>query len=532
MPIAKVRLEDGRIAKFEVPEGTTEQEVMDFAQQQFSKQGQEQQQIEKQNNYQKMVGDFGKGFGGSFKETATGLGQAGLEAGSSIAGMLGKPELQEMLAGGARDIAARQLSQREKSGAEELGNIAGTVAQIALPAKYATLGLRGISAAPKLAAAAPVIGDVASSAGLAAAQPIGEGESRLKEAGTGGALAGAGRGISSIAGRGISAASEPLVKAAEKYGIPLGLAQIGSAPTRTISKLAENLSLTAPRQRVQERFNKAIGKYLGVDTKRLNEDALSAIRNQFDEKFSEAAKYGVNDADRVRKAMLNVLSKNLKDMSETQRREVLSAAGDIKNLVRGKSISPEKTRNISKALRTKTYEATDDTSKRVIGEMSDAFEEGMAKSMPKEARKDLLDARKQYKAYKILQPMVDKNIGNVPPAQLLNKIVTEYGSPEKAGELGEIAKIGARYLKQSVPDSGTATNLAILSKLAGPVAGVAGTASGTFNPLAAAGLIAGGTAGSELMFSPLFRKAMTQSLRGVKSLQPEYMLPAEYIGGQ
>jgi len=32
MPIAKIQLEDGRIAKFEVPEGTTEAEVLQFVQ--------------------------------------------------------------------------------------------------------------------------------------------------------------------------------------------------------------------------------------------------------------------------------------------------------------------------------------------------------------------------------------------------------------------------------------------------------------------------------------------------------------------
>ena len=35
MPIAKIQLQDGRIAKFEVPEGTTPEEVINFAQNQY-----------------------------------------------------------------------------------------------------------------------------------------------------------------------------------------------------------------------------------------------------------------------------------------------------------------------------------------------------------------------------------------------------------------------------------------------------------------------------------------------------------------
>lgn len=38
MPIAKIQLEDGRIAKFDVPEGTTQEQVIQYAQQQFSSQ--------------------------------------------------------------------------------------------------------------------------------------------------------------------------------------------------------------------------------------------------------------------------------------------------------------------------------------------------------------------------------------------------------------------------------------------------------------------------------------------------------------
>ena len=47
MPIAKIQLPDGRIGKFKVPEGTTEEQVMSFANEQF---GQEQQPTAPKNN--------------------------------------------------------------------------------------------------------------------------------------------------------------------------------------------------------------------------------------------------------------------------------------------------------------------------------------------------------------------------------------------------------------------------------------------------------------------------------------------------
>jgi len=44
MPIAKVQLQDGRIARFEVPDGTTPDEVMQFANNQFGEQQPQQTQ--------------------------------------------------------------------------------------------------------------------------------------------------------------------------------------------------------------------------------------------------------------------------------------------------------------------------------------------------------------------------------------------------------------------------------------------------------------------------------------------------------
>jgi hypothetical protein len=50
MPIAKVQLQDGRIARFEVPDGTTPDEVMQFANNQFGEQQQVQPRTPTQPN--------------------------------------------------------------------------------------------------------------------------------------------------------------------------------------------------------------------------------------------------------------------------------------------------------------------------------------------------------------------------------------------------------------------------------------------------------------------------------------------------
>ena len=69
MPIARIELPDGRIARFEVPEGTSPQEVESFANQQFQEQAQPERSA---------VGEVARPFLQAAKQIAVGtLGSAG-----------------------------------------------------------------------------------------------------------------------------------------------------------------------------------------------------------------------------------------------------------------------------------------------------------------------------------------------------------------------------------------------------------------------------------------------------------------------
>lgn len=533
MPIARVQGPDGKTYKIEVPKGATEQDILSFAESQFGNQQNTQNQQEQKYD-SSFLENFARGLGKSVTDTTAGLAQAGLGALGSAAGAVGADDVQKSLEGGANIIGYRdQQEDLMKTTGGQLGNIAGSVGQMALPAKYITAGLKAI---PAVAKAAPILGDVLSSAGYGAAQPV-KGDDQLYQRAENslisGGLAGIGRGMVGLAGKGIQAASDPLIKAAEKYGIPLGLSQTSPhALVRTIGKLSENVGLISPKQKIQESLNKAVSKSIGESADRIDDAVLSSAEKRLGDVFNNAAKYGIKDATAISQRMADILRNGSNEFMPPQLQKVGTVVKDVSSLIKDNSISPKATKNISESLRSMAYEETDPVVSKAIREVSNEIENSLAQNLPKQEFDDLMQARRQYKALKLIKPLAEKNIGNIPPSQLLQRVVTEYGDAEAAGGLGEVAQIASKYLKQSVPDSGTATNAAILARLGFPIAGIAGGASGQFDPMSAAALTAAGTIGSAAFSSPLARKAATKMLKGITNIQPQYALPAEYLGGE
>jgi hypothetical protein len=106
-------------------------------------------------------------------------------------------------------------------------------------------------------------------------------------------------------------------------------------------------------------------------------------------------------------------------------------------------------------------------------------------------------ARKQYAIGKTLEPLVAKSpTGDIPPSLLLGVISSTKSGKSAvargaAGDLGKLADIGQRFLKQN-PSNGTAERSwaqgipATLGGLAGGTAGAAGAGAGAAGGLAAA----------------------------------------------
>lgn len=181
MPIAKIQLPDGRIARFEVPEGTTQDQVMQFAsQQQFDK--------PQDPSFLSKVGTATvEGLAG-FTE---GLGRAAVGATQLGAELLGQEEFAGKI---GQQIAKEKELEKDDSTARKVGRFIGGIAP-ALPVG-AGMGL--------------IKGGIAGGAAAELIQPTEEGtaKERVQQTAigaglgglTGGALLGAGKVVKGTAG--------------------------------------------------------------------------------------------------------------------------------------------------------------------------------------------------------------------------------------------------------------------------------------------------------------------------------------------
>jgi len=118
MAIARVQLPDGRIARFEVPEGTTEQQVMEFARSQDFSSAEKPSQDLPSN----MVGRFAKGVGRGLSDFVGGALQTGAE-------LTGNEDFANLIAEAKQRTDARgsQMGTSYKAG-EIVGGIAPAMA--------------------------------------------------------------------------------------------------------------------------------------------------------------------------------------------------------------------------------------------------------------------------------------------------------------------------------------------------------------------------------------------------------------------
>ncbi len=145
--------------------------------------------------------------------------------------------------------------------------------------------------------------------------------------------------------------------------------------------------------------------------------------------------------------------------------------------------------------------------------------------------------RGQYKNLKAVRDIVarDAGDGNIPPMQLLNALNnTEAGKEAMAmgtrGNLGEIGRIGRQFVRDAVPNSGTAQRALAMGLIGG-----GGYAFGA-SPVEVAGMLAGGaTAGkliNKILMSPKTVKALSE--QGLTVAQLMKMPPSkitQIIGG-
>jgi hypothetical protein len=334
--------------------------------------------------------------------------------------------------------------------------------------------------------------------------------------------------LAGAAARGLSDASPEAVALAQKAvdaGIPLKASQIADSK---VGKLIDSVTGQVPfsgaqkfQNTQQEAFNRAVGQTFGADSPKITSQvfaqAKQALNNEFERLTSQ------NNLALTPQVLqkLQAVAKNAGDYYGGDAQAVVNRA--IKRVI---------DQSQSGVLPGKAYQSIDSEIGRAaasggeksvpLGDLREALRDAMDQSIRPEDASAWANARTQWRDLKTVEPLVaaDNVEGNISPAKLLGR-VTANGAGKSAmaagrrGDLGDLAAIGQRFIKDRVPDSGTAQRL-VAGKALGAL-GAFGTGLGAGSLLTPmAGLGAAGTVvgASRLAQRALSSEALVNALLG------------------
>lgn len=439
-------------------------------------------------------------------------------------------------------------------GLQEIHPIATSVGE-ALPSMVVPVG-----------ATATVAGTAAKLAGAAAAPELlsyGTVEERLKNAATSGAGAVVGGvvipkavGATVQAGknalRGLAGNVTPealaLAAKAEQMGIKVNAAQLGDSKfLKTLSSSLEQMPFTGAAQVSSKQrgdYTRAVSRTFGENTDKVTPAVYGAARTRLGQQFDDLSMRNTLNVDSKLMDDLDGILSSATQFGDDSTIKAVNSAYD--RLIKQSNAAADMTGGKAGAktvmeMPGAAYSSLDKQLGNIIKgggekgtyikEMQNVIRDAMDRSISPADQAAWTQARTQYKNLKAVRDIVarDAGDGNIPPAQLLNALNnTEAGKEAMAmgnrGTLGELGRIGKQFVKDSVPNSGTAQRAIAMGLIGG-----GGFAFGA-NPAEVAGMLAGGaTAGrlvNKILMSPKVIESLSKQGMTVKDLMK---LPPETI---
>lgn len=385
-----------------------------------------------------------------------GAGKAFMDVGRGAGQMIGIKSQAEI------DEAKQLDAPLMRTGAGVGGNVVGNIAAFAPTAL--------IPGANTLTGAG-LIG-----AGMGASQPVASGESRAANMAIGGASGVAGQGIANAIGRAIRPvqskipeALAPLASKADDYGIPLSAAQkTGSRPLAITESVLENLPFTADKQLAikqaqKSAFNRAILKTVGENADTASPEVLNAARTRIGSRFDAVASRNTVGLD---DEFLNSLSKVESSITSFSSPKIAETIDKGMELAAKGKISGTEYQKIRSSL-TKAADSafkSDAELGQALKSIRDSLDDAAGRSISDADKAAWTEARKQWRALKVVEKAsaptsADAVAGNVSPAKLASVLNAsdrgyKYGTGQQ--ELGDLARIGQAFVKEQIPNSGTA----------------------------------------------------------------------------
>jgi hypothetical protein len=415
----------------------------------------------------------------TFQKFAAGLGKSMVDTGRGVGQLMGLVSQQEI------DESAKTDKALMGTTAGLIGNVGGQVAQMAIPGAGAAKGLQMAGLGGKLLAGGAIARAAAGGASFAASQPVLTGNSRAENAAIGGLAGGAGQGavsglqaLAKPAAAAMSPAVSQLAAKAEAMGIPISAAQLSDSKfVKTLASVLEKLPFTGAgntRTAQQQSFNQAVSKTFGEDAPAITQQVYSNAKSRIGGEFERlSSQNSLNVSDGLLNKLVTLQDEAQRFGSNDTARAVASAIDELLSKADKSGVVPGKAyQSLDSKLGKMTK--TGDEKAMYLAQVRDAVRSSMDDSISKPDQAAWKLAREQYKNLKTIRDLVAKEgaDGNISPALLAGRMNSSPAGKEamamgRGGEMGDLARIGQQFLKDKIPDSGTAGRLAAMGAMGG-----------------------------------------------------------------
>lgn len=331
--------------------------------------------------------------------------------------------------------------------------------------------------------AAQYAGNVALGAGMGALAPTVEGESRAANTAIGGALGAVGQGASEAvmaAGKRAAQAVAPevrqLAQRASDLGIRLTPAQVSnSAPLKSLRSTLGRLPFSGAQkvgQQQDEQFNRALSRTFGEDAPAVNQAVYARGKERIGGDFNALTQRNAMAVDDT----------VLGELVAIQQEAGQFGADDTARAVNS-AIERALSQTDNGVLSGRVYQSLDSELGRItkgggekahyVGRVRETLRNAMDRSISPADQEAWQQARQQYRNLKTIRDLVAKETTDgISPGLLMGRLNANNAGKEamasgRGGELADLARIGSRFLRDPIPNSGTAERLGWLGALGG-----------------------------------------------------------------
>lgn len=345
------------------------------------------------------------------------------------------------------------------------------------------------------------------------------------------AVAAAGRGAwNFLTGGGVNPETADLAdKAINKFNIPIRGGQISGSPfVRYTDSALGQLPFTGyagKTEAAHDAFTKAVSNTFGEDTPAITQDVMQRAKDRIGSMFDTvAANTNIRVDNQLGSDLQGVIHDASQALPQSELAPIVKQVENIQGLAQNGTIPGDAYAALTRkgAPLDRAMSSADPNIRYYAGQLRSSLDDALQRSAPPEMLDTLHTARLQYKNMKTIEDLAEKSSdGRITPALLLNQVRKSYNNYayQGAGDIGELAQIGQRFLKEP-PNSGTSIRNFIHGAIGG--AGTVGElALGMHDPMYALyglGSAAGGAAVSKglalALDNPIYRNALIRSGQG------------------